>query len=358
MAAFEPFLNFLQNGEYFGNSLHRWLVALGIAIGVGCGLWLTKRLLVRHATRLAEAHPSGWLDAVADLLRHTSSWFLWIMAAYGAAISLTLPTKAVRIVSSVAILALLVQAALWGDSLIRFFLLGRAKRRVETDASSATTLVALGFLGRMAVWTLATLLALANLGIDVTAMVAGLGIGGVAVALAAQNVLGDLFASASIVLDKPFVLGDFIIVGEDMGTVEHIGLKTTRLRSLAGEQLIFANNDLLKSRIRNMKRMAERRVVFAIGVTYQTPVDKLAAIPAMIRTAVESQSPVRFDRAHFKQYGDFSLVFEVVYFVLAADYNLSMDIQQAINLAIFRRFAEERIEFAYPTHTVHLQRPD
>lgn len=144
MAAFEPFLNFLQNGEYFGNSLHRWLVALGIAIGVGCGLWLTKRLLVRHATRLAEAHPSGWLDAVADLLRHTSSWFLWIMAAYGAAISLTLPTKAVRIVSSVAILALLVQAALWGDSLIRFFLLGRAKRRVETDASSATTLVALG----------------------------------------------------------------------------------------------------------------------------------------------------------------------------------------------------------------------
>jgi small-conductance mechanosensitive channel len=211
-------------------------------------------------------------------------------------------------------------------------------------------------LGRLALWSTVALLVLANLGIDVTAMVAGLGIGGIAVALAAQNILGDLFASASIVLDKPFVIGDFIIVGEDMGTVEHIGLKTTRVRSLSGEQLVFANNDLLKSRIRNFKRMNERRAAFGIGVTYQTPAEKLAAIPAMLREAVEAQSPTRFDRAHFKQYGDSALLFEVVYYVLSPDYNLYMDIQQAINLAVFRRFAEEQIEFAHPTYTVCLKK--
>lgn len=357
MAALEPLLKVLQNGEYLGISFQRWLIAFVVAAGVGCALWLARRLLVRRAAQLALAHPSDWLDAVVDLLRHTRSWFLWILVIYGASLPLALPAKASRIVELVAILALLVQAALWGDCLVRFLLLGRAKRRVETDANSATTLVALAFVGRMAIWTFATLLALANLGIDVTAMVAGLGIGGVAVALAAQNVLSDLFASASIVLDKPFVLGDFIVVGEDMGTVEHIGLKTTRLRSLAGEQLIFANNDLLKSRIRNMKRMEERRVVFTIGVTYQTPVDKLAAIPAMLRAAVEAQSPVRFDRAHFQRYGDFSLVFEVVYFVLSADYNLAMDIQQAINLAVFRRFAEEQIAFATTPPAAQARKP-
>ncbi len=358
MFAVDMIRNMLQQGGPFGNSVQRWLIAVAVAVGVGAALWLTKTLLTRRAEILAKGHSNTWLAAIVDLLRHTSGWFLLILAMYVASVLLTLPEKVTSIVSSVTVIALLVQAALWGDSLVRFFVLTQARRRVETDASSATTLVALGFLGRLAIWTIVTLLALANLGIDVTAMVAGLGIGGVAVALAAQNVLGDLFASASIVLDKPFVLGDFIIVGDDMGTVEYIGLKTTRLRSLAGEQLIFANNDLLKSRIRNMRRMEQRRVVFSIGVTYQTPADKLAAIPVMLRQAVEAQSPVRFDRAHFKQYGDFALVFEVVYFVLAADYNLSMDIQQAINLALFRRFAEERIEFAYPTHTVYVQKPD
>jgi small-conductance mechanosensitive channel len=205
---------------------------------------------------------------------------------------------------------------------------------------------------RFAIWTMMVLLTLANLGVDVTAMVAGLGIGGVAIALAAQNILGDLFASASIVLDKPFVLGDFIAVGEDMGTVEHIGLKTTRVRSLSGEQLVFANSDLLKSRIRNFKRMNERRAVFTVGVAYSTPADKVAAIPAILREAVQSQPSARCDRAHFTRYSDLALVFEVVYYVSSADYNLYMDIQQAINLTILRRFAEEQIGFAYQTRTV------
>jgi small-conductance mechanosensitive channel len=179
-------------------------------------------------------------------------------------------------------------------------------------------------------------------------LIAGLGVGGIAVALAAQNVLGDLFASLSIVLDKPFVLGDFIIVGDVMGTVEKIGLKTTRIRSLAGEQLIVSNGDLLKSRIRNCKRMYQRRVEFTVRVPYQTPRAKLAAIPKMIREIVESQSKTRFDRSHFKAYGDSALIFETAYFVLEPDYNLHMDIQQDINLAIYSCFELNGIEFAFP----------
>jgi len=176
----------------------------------------------------------------------------------------------------------------------------------------------------------------------------------VAVALALQNVLGDVFASLSIVLDKPFVLGDFLIMGEYVGSVENIGLKTTRIRSLSGEQLVFSNNDLLNSRIRNYGRLLERRILFTIGVTYQTPREQVVQIPEMIRKAVEDQERARFDRSHFKSYGDFALIFETVYFVLGPEYNLYMDIQQAINLSIHAQFEEEGIEFAYPTQTLLL----
>jgi len=178
------------------------------------------------------------------------------------------------------------------------------------------------------------------------------------VALAAQNILGDLFASLSIVLDKPFVVGDFLIVGDFLGSVEKVGVKTTRLRSLSGEQLVFSNNDLLGSRIRNYGRMFERRVLFSIGVIYQTPPDKLRLAATILREAVQAQDKVRFDRAHFKSYGDFALSFEVVYYVLSPDYNVYMDIQQAINLLIYERFAEEQIEFAYPTQTLFVSRAD
>jgi small-conductance mechanosensitive channel len=213
---------------------------------------------------------------------------------------------------------------------------------------------ALGFVGRLVLWSIILLLILDNLGVNVTALVAGLGVGGIAVALAVQNILGDLFASLSIALDKPFAVGDFLIIDEHLGSVEHIGLKTTRLRSLSGEQLVFSNTDLLGSRIRNYGRMYERRVMFKIGVTYQTPREKLELIPGIIRQAVEAQQQVRFDRSHFQSYGDFALVFETVYYVLGPDYNLYMDIQQAINLSIHEGFEEHAIEFAYPTQTVHV----
>jgi len=333
----------------------RWGAALAVAVALFLVLLLMRRLLVWRVGAALARRPFQWLEGVLDLLRRTRRWSMLVLAIYCGSLVLFVPGGVPGIITSVTIIVLLVQAALWADGLVRFSIALQVRKRAATDIGSLTTLQALGFLGRMAIWILVLLVAMANLGINVTAMVAGLGIGGVAVALAAQNILGDLFASASIVLDKPFVLGDSIDVDGKIGTVEQIGLKTTRLRALSGEELIFANNDLLKSRIHNYKRMRERRATLTLGVTYQTPVEKLESIPAIIREAIQAQPNTRFDRAHFKTYGDFALLFEAVYFVLSPEYSVYMDIQQAVNLTIFRRFAAEKIEFAYPTHTVFLQ---
>jgi small-conductance mechanosensitive channel len=194
--------------------------------------------------------------------------------------------------------------------------------------------------------------ALARLGVNVTALVTGLGIGGIALALAVQNVLGDLLAALAIIFDKPFDVGDSITVGETSGTVERIGLKTTRLRSVAGEQVIVSNSELLKSRIHNFRRLLERRVVLTLGVTYDTSPDLLARIPEMLEEIVSAEQPVRFERAHFSAFGESALRFETVYFVLDSDYTKYMDIQHSINLAVLQRFDKERIRFAYPTRTV------
>ena len=345
---------FLQSSwDVVKNNFHTWLGALVAAVIVFFLLRLTRYLLVSYAARMAEGEKGDWFHDLESVLRRTKTWILLILAACCGSLLLGLPDDAVRIVGKVVVLSLLIQAALWANALVVSAVNRFAERRRETDAASVTTLSALGFVGRMAIWIAAVLLAVANLGIDVTAMIAGFGIGGIAVALAAQNILGDLFASASIMLDKPFVLGDFIIVDDKMGSVEYIGLKTTRLRSLSGEQLIFSNADLLKSRIHNYKQMYERRVVFTIDVTYDTPCDKVSAISAMLREAVESQEQVRFDRAHFASFGESALTFEVVFYVLVADFGVYRDIQQAINLAILRRFTDEKIEFAFPSRTVY-----
>lgn len=223
---------------------------------------------------------------------------------------------------------------------------------MEENPAAVSTINVIALASKIVLWSTVILLGLDNLGINVTALVAGLGIGGVAVALALQNILGDLFASLSIVFDKPFINKDFLIVGDLMGSVEHIGLKTTRIRSLSGEQLIFSNSDLLNSRIRNYGRMFERRVVFSIGVTYQTPREKLKFLPEIIRKAIETKSKTRFDRCHFMKYGDYALMFETVFYVLSPDYNIYMDIQQAIYFEIHERFEQEQIEFAYPTQKI------
>ena len=341
--------------EWWGNSAARWLAAAAVVLLALVVLRIVVGFFKRRVKRIAEATRAAWDDNIVETLQATKSWFLLLAALYAGSLVLELPERVRNLVQTAAVLALLLQAALWGSKLLKIAIERYMKQRRESDPALVTTISALSFVGNLVLWSVVLMLALDNMGVDVTALVAGLGVGGIAVALAAQNILGDLFASLSIVLDKPFVLGDFIVVGEQTGTVEKVGLKTTRVRALSGEQLIFANTDLLQSRIRNFKRMQERRIVFTVGVTYETPPAQLAAIPQMIRSIVESQEQTRFDRAHFKEFGDFSLNFETVYYVLTPDFNAYMDVQQSINLALFEKFAAENIEFAYPTQKLYVQ---
>jgi small-conductance mechanosensitive channel len=259
------------------------------------------------------------------------------------------------------VIAAVLQVGAWGNVAIAQFIKYRVRASIDHDPATATTMAALGFLGRILLWSVLLLMALDNVGIEIGPVLTGLGVGGIAVALAVQNVLGDLFASLSIVLDKPFVIGDFIVIDDYKGNIEHIGLKTTRLRSLSGEQLVIGNADLLKSRIRNFKRMQERRILFTLGVVYQTPREIAARIPDILKEVIESADSTRFDRAHFRSFGPSSLDYEVVYYVLVPEYNTYMDIQQKMNLEIMRRFEAEGIEFAYPTQTIYvpeLTRPE
>ncbi len=339
--------------EFLGNSLLNWALAIATAVAAWTLLLLFRRIL---SARLAAAHETAslWDDAALKIASGTHRLAILPVAIYLGSLNLDLSADLHSILGSALAIALIAQGGVWINSLLGMWVRHNREERRETDPSSIAAINAIGFTGRLLLWSVILLLILDNLGIDITALVAGLGVGGIAVALAVQNILGDLFASLSIALDKPFAVGDFLIVDEHLGSVEYIGLKTTRLRSLSGEQLVFANTDLLKSRIRNFGRMYERRVVFKIGVTYQTPRAQLEAIPGMIRSAIQGQQRVRFDRSHFQSYGDFALIFETVYYVLGPDYNLYMDIQQAINLYIHARFEEQGIEFAYPTQTLHL----
>ncbi|HOC46934.1 MAG: mechanosensitive ion channel family protein [Syntrophorhabdaceae bacterium] len=340
---------------YLGNTVQAWLIAIGILIVVFIILKSVQRVATRWLSRLAAATDHGIDDLLVEMLKSTKVFILLVASAYTATYSITLKHTIAVLWEKAFIVTLILQGGFWASAGISFWLGQHVEKRMGEDAAAATTITFLGFVVRFILWAIALLLMLGNLGVNITGLVAGLGIGGVAVALAVQNILGDLLASLSIVLDKPFVIGDFIVVDSFAGTIEHIGLKTTRVRSLSGEQLIFANNDLLKSRVRNYKRMSERRVLFSFGVVYRTSLDKLKVIKEIVTDIIRKQDNARFDRAHFKEYGDSSLNFEVVYYVTGPDYNLYMDVQERINREIFQRFEEEGIEFAYPTQTLYIQ---
>jgi len=340
---------------YMGSTLQNWLISFCILLIVFALLITIKKLVIRKFSKLAVATDNQIDDLLVDMLKNTKFFILLVASAYVASYAITLKPSIDVLWQKAVILILILQGGLWASAGISFALRQTIEKRMERDLSSTTTITFLGFVARLLLWIIVLLLILDNMGVNITGLVAGLGIGGIAVALAVQNILGDLFASLSIVLDKPFVIGDFVVVDSLSGTIEHIGLKTTRIRSLGGEQLVFSNNDLLKSRIRNYKRMSERRIVFSFGVVYQTPLEKMKAIKEIVSDIIKNEENARLDRVHFKEYGDSSLNFEVVYFVNNADYNIYMDVQEAINLEIFRRFQQEGIEFAYPTRTLFIQ---
>jgi len=349
----ESTLNSIRQANFAGSTLEQWLCAGFAAVALYLVLHFAFGLLERRLTSLSKKTSNVADDILAAALQSTKRWVLLVAAVWGGARFLNLGS-AEAYIDYMLLIAVVLQLAIWLNRMVSAYIVFYTDARREDNPAAVSVVQGVSFLVRLIIWSIAFLLVVDNLGYDVTALVAGLGISGIAVALALQNILGDLFASLSIVLDKPFVIGDFIIVGDLMGVVERIGLKTTRVRSLSGEQLIFSNGDLLNSRIRNFKRMQERRVAFGFGVLYQTTPEQLEAIPALVKENVESREGARFDRAHFKAFGASSYDFEVVYYINTPDFNAYMDCQQAINLGIVRGFAERGIEFAYPTRTIYM----
>jgi len=317
-------------------------------------LRLGVRTLAAVAGQFGKDQPTSWGRIFAEVLKKTNSLVLIIVAAFITTLPINLPASLQSALEIALYVGLIYQFALWLSRFFTALIERQSAVRMARDGSTSNAVTLLQLLVRIIVWSVALLMVLDNLGVNVTALVAGLGIGGIAIGLAAQGIISDLFGSFTILLDKPFETGDFIIFGDMMGTVERIGINSTRVRSLSGEQIVISNADLLSTRIRNFKRMQERRVLFSFGVTYQTPAEKLERIPGMVRAAIEGQEGTRFDRSHFARFGASSLDFENVYYVLTSDYNTFMDIQQRVNLSLCRTFEAEGIEFAYPTQTLYV----
>ncbi|MFQ5457713.1 MAG: mechanosensitive ion channel family protein [Myxococcota bacterium] len=341
---------------YLGNSLETYLHVLAMILGIAIVLLVIEKVLLVRLKALAGRTKNKFDDYLVELVGRLGIPTYAFIGLYIASRSLVLTPSIDRLLSITFVIFLTVKFI----QIIQhaaIFLIAQAYGRVGgADPNRAAVVRNLGLVVRIALWGIGIVFVLDNLGIRVTGVVAGLGIGGIAVALAAQAILEDAFSSFSIFLDRPFEVGDFIIVDDLMGVVKNVGFKTTRIRSLGGEELIFANKDLTNSRIQNYKRMQERRIAFTLGVVYQTPRETMKRIPDMIRAIVEGVEGARFDRAHFKSYGASSLDIETVFYVQSPDYNTFMDIQQAINFAIMEAFEREGIEFAYPTRTLFIEK--
>ena len=340
---------------FLGNPLRTWLLAAAAFVGVLLLLPLLRQFVIARVRRIRQEDRPPWADLVLLLITRTRRLWIFIAALYAAERLLDLPDHIERISSAVIIVVAWLQAAVWGVAMIEFLLRNRqAKLTAEGAQRQSGSISVLMFVARMVLFALALLLALDNLGINITALVAGLGIGGIAIALAVQTILGDLLASLSITLDKPFEEGDWLRIDDLEGTVEHIGVKSTRLRSVSGEQIVLSNADLLKSRVRNMGRMPERRALFQFGVAYETPPQKLAEVAHIVEKAISGVAGTRFEYCKLRQFGDSALQFEVVYFVpkpATARYKF-LDIGDEVNRRIHAAFSEQGIAFAYPTRTV------
>ncbi|GAC1651476.1 MAG: mechanosensitive ion channel family protein [Gemmatimonadaceae bacterium] len=342
---------------WYGNSRGTWLVAVGIAAATAGTLLVLRRQAIKRLSRAVNRPAAGFDGLGVDLITRTRWYFLIALSVALGAEWLDLPVRTDDRLTRVVVLTLLLQIAAWGSGIIAFWVdRFAAERRAANDTASLTAVTALGYLGRAILWLLVGVLVLENFQIRITTLVAGLGITGVAVALALQNILGDLFGALSILLDKPFVVGDAISVEGLQGTVERIGLKTTRLRALSGEELIFANADLLRSRIRNYKRQYDRRVSLTLSAVLGTPRDLLPWIPAMLKDVVARENDVRFERAHLAAITESGIQFELVYWVTTADYAVHMDRQQAILIEVLQRLDKAGVRLAAPTRALTLDR--
>jgi len=347
-----------------GSPLWRWALGIGVALLTFLVLLLVRRLLVGRLTKVVErarvAHGSDGAehtrlnDFLLEPIKSLRPFFLLVLSLYiGARVS-PLHEGVHQAIDTAMVLAALIQLGLLAQNLVGTVTARWLAQRDEVG--SATLAAGLRFAARVVIWAAILLMVLSNLGVEISALIAGLGVGGVAAALAVQNILGDLFASLALYFDRPFDIGDTIKVNDDVGTVLKIGMRSTRVKSVNGEEIIFPNADLMQSRIHNYRRMAERRVLLQVGVLYGTTADEIAAAATLLKEAIESVgSGVRFDRAHFKGFGASSLDFEAVYWIQGPDYTVFMEHQQSVNLEVMRRFEKAGLDFAFPTRTLHIE---
>jgi small-conductance mechanosensitive channel len=334
------------------NSLADWLIAAALAVAVWSALWILRRLIASRYQRRATAEQPTLIRLMAYLIGNTKQFFFFAIALSIASESLTLPDKLHQVLANVVLVLILLQVGLWAGRAVRFYL---DRKELERGGQPfAGSLDIIRFVAGILIWSLVILVTLENLGVNITALIAGLGVGGVAVALALQNVLGDLFASLSIALDKPFSVGDSLVIDTFNGNVERIGIKTTRLRSVTGEQIILSNADILKSRVRNFGRASEQRALATLRVNYDTPADKLREIPKLVESIVREQANARFERCHLVAIGESAAQFELSYFVQQPKLNSLFDLQQSVNFRIIEEFKRAGVEFAYTTQRVLL----
>lgn len=348
-------IEWLQLNTFLKIPAYQWLLSSLVTIAAYITLHFVWRISLNRFSRIAEQSNRQLDEIVVGVLRSTRIRTLMLFALLIGFHFLDIPQKWANRLDHLSFLIVGIQIAIWFSEAITIWAHMQITRH-STDGEAPNTVITaiLAWVFKAVVWSIVLLAILSNIGINITAFIASLGIGGVAVALAVQNILSDLFASLAIGLDKPFVIGDFVVFGDVSGTIEKVGLKTTHIRSISGEQIVCSNTELLKNTIHNYKRMSKRRVEFGFGVTYETPPEVLAGIPAIVKTAITRLENTRFDRAHFNSFGPSSLDFVVVYFISSSDFNLYMDIQQAINLYIMEKFQEINVEFAYPTTTLHV----
>jgi small-conductance mechanosensitive channel len=346
----------LLNQDLFGTTLLNWLLVIAAAAAITALVALVRRIKDSHGkesgdfsgSKLAQQREEAsqrLRDVLNNMLQHTHKTLVFVVTVYFAMRVFDVAPEAMPVLRQITLIAALLQLGWWGEGLILRWFEMAYERHIPEGAKS----LALGVM-----WVAVILAAVDSLGFDISQALTGLGITGVAVALSTRQVLGDLFAFFSITSDKPFQRGDFIVVGDCSGNVEHIGLRSTRIRSLSGEQVVFANSVLLEKRIQNFKTLKARRIVIRIGVVYETEYETLVAIPGLVAELFESIELANFDRAHFSDYGESSLDFEIVYYVMTSDYKKYMDIRQQVQLAIFQRFEEQGIKFAYPTRKLLL----
>ena len=342
---------FLENinlgTEYFGNSVLEYAKALGLFVALVVVFKLVQYIILKRLGKLAEKTETDIDDTLISIVRSLKPPFYWFLAFYFAAKFLTLGVLTVKIINGILVVWVVYQAIVGIQILISYIL--NKKFAKEDDKSAKAAVGYVNMIAKFLLWAVGLLLILSNLGIDVTSLIAGLGIGGIAIAFALQNILSDLFSSFAIYFDKPFVIGDFIIAGEHSGVVEKIGIKTTRIRALQGEEIVISNNELTGARIQNFKKMEKRRIVSSFGVLYETPLEKVKNIKQIVKNIFDTLENAELSRIHFKELGDFSLNFEIVYSVISGDYAMYMDTLEKFNLSLMEAFEKEGIEFAYPT---------